>query len=97
MAIQITTEILTGTASKVRSINQLLDDDLAQINSKMQALESTWSSDAASDIRSAMNALKPRFEEYKSTVETYAKFLDTTATSYEATETAIQTNAGAFK
>jgi len=44
-----------------------------------------------------MNALKPRFEEYKAVVESYAKFLVTTAQSYEATETAIQSNASAFK
>ena len=44
-----------------------------------------------------MNALKPRFEEYKNVVESYCKFLDKTAQSYEATEGAIQTNASAFK
>lgn len=63
----------------------------------MNDLEATWKSDAATDIRAAMNALKPRFEEYKNVVESYAKFLVNTAQNYETTEGAIQSNASAFK
>ncbi len=95
--ILIQTQVLVATANKVRSINSQLDDKLADINAKMNALESTWQSDAASDIRAAMNALKPRFEEYKSVVESYAKFLVDTAQSYETTENAIVNNAAQFK
>lgn len=95
--IQISTQTLIDTAGKVRNINSALDQKLADINKNMNDLDATWKSDAANDIRAAMNALKPRFEEYKSVVESYAKFLDHTAQSYESTESAIQTNAGAFK
>ncbi len=63
----------------------------------MNNLESSWKSDAATDIRAAMNALKPRFAEMKEVVNSYAKFLDDTAQSYESTESAVQTNAAAFK
>ena len=96
-SIQISTQVLIDTAQKVRTINSTLDSKLADINKSMNDLEATWKSDAANDIRSAMNALKPRFEEYKAVIESYAKFLDTTAQSYESTESAIQTNASAFK
>jgi len=96
-SIKISTQVLLDTAKKVRDINTTMDTKLADINKEMNNLEATWQSDAASDIRAAMNALKPRFEEYKSVVESYAKFLDTTAQSYESTETTIQNNAGAFK
>ena len=96
-SIQISTQVLIDTATKVRGYNTKLDDDLKEINKKMNNLEATWKSDAATDIRAAMNALAPKFEEYKTVVESYAKFLDNTAQSYEATEGAIQTNAGAFK
>lgn len=95
--IKISTQELTNTASEVRSYNTKLDSDLADCNTQMNNLESTWQSDAASDIRAAMNALKPRFEEYKSVIESYAKFLDTTALSYETTEQTVQTNASAFR
>ena len=96
-SIQISTQVLLDTAEKVRNINSTMDSKLADINKQMNDLEATWKSDAANDIRAAMNALKPRFEEYKNVVESYAKFLVNTAQSYESTESAIQTNASAFK
>ena len=95
--IQISTQVLLDTADKVRSINATLDQKLADINKNMNDLEATWKSDAATDIRAAMNALKPRFEEYKNVVESYANFLVNTAQNYETTEGAIQSNASAFK
>lgn len=95
--IQISTQVLIDTAEKVRNINSTLDTKLADINKNMNDLSATWKSDAAEEIRAAMNAMKPRFEEYKNVVESYAKFLVNTAQSYESTESAIQTNAQAFK
>lgn len=95
--IQISTQVLLDTADKVRTINTTLDQKLADINKNMNDLEATWKSDAATDIRAAMNALKPRFEEYKNVVESYAKFLVNTAQNYETTEGTIQSNASAFK
>lgn len=95
--IQVSSQVLHDTAEKVRTINKELDTKLAEINKNMNDLEATWKSDAANDIRSAMNALRPRFEEYKSVVESYAKFLVNTAQNYETTEAAIQSNASAFK
>lgn len=96
-SIKISSQVLTETATKVRNINTNLDTKLADINKTMNDLEATWKSDAATDIRAAMNALKPRFEEYKNVVESYAKFLVNTAQNYESTEGAIQSNASAFK
>lgn len=96
-SIQVSTQVLLDTADKVRTINNNLDSKLAEINKSMNDLESSWKSDAANDIRAAMNALKPRFDEYKAVVESYAKFLVNTAQSYETTEGAIQNNASAFK
>lgn len=95
--IQISTQVLSETATKVRDINTALDDKLAEINKSMNDLEVSWNSDGAREIRDAMNAMKPRFAEYKSVVESYAKFLDNTAQSYESTESAIHSNAQAFK
>ncbi len=96
-SIQVTTQVLVDTASTVRSLNTTLDDKLKEINKNMNDLEATWKSDAATDIRAAMNALNPRFEEYKSVVESYAKFLVNTAQNYDTTETTVQNNAGQFK
>ena len=96
-SIKISTQVLVDTAKKVRDINNQLDTKLTDINKEMNNLESSWKSDAATDIRAAMNALKPRFAEMKEVVNSYAKFLDDTAQSYESTESAVQTNAAAFK
>lgn len=95
--IQISTDVLHTTAKDIRDINDILDQKLADINKNMNDLKETWQSEAAEDIRAAMNALKPRFEEYKAVVESYAKFLVNTATSYETTESNIKNNASQFK
>lgn len=95
--IDINTSTLVATADRVKNINDSLDTKLADINKKMNDLENDWLSDAATDIRTAMNALKPRFARYKSIVESYEKFLRNTAQAYESTESAVQTNASAFK
>jgi WXG100 family type VII secretion target len=95
--IKISSQVLMDTAGEIDTINKALDEKLANINKNMQDLESTWKSDAASDIRAAMNALKPRFEEYKSVVKSYADFLRNTAQNYENTESTVQSNASAFK
>ena len=80
--IKISTQVLTSTAQEVRTLNTKLDQDLADCNQSMNNLESTWQSDAASDIRAAMNALKQWFDEYKKLIKSYSKILDTTASSY---------------
>lgn len=96
-SIKISTQVLTDTAEKIRNCNVAMDAKLADINKSMNNLEATWKSDAATDIRAAMNALKPKFEQYKNVIESYAKFLVNTAQAYELTEGAIQGNASAFK
>lgn len=95
--IQVSTSVLIDTSATMRKINKDLDSKLAAINKEMNILEATWKSEAGTDIRTYMNKLKPRFEQYKGVVEAYCKFLDTTAKSYEGTETVITKNASAFK
>ena len=95
--IKISTQVLTETAQKVRNCNTAMDEKLADINKAMNDLEATWKSDAANDIRAAMDAMKPKFAQYKEVVNSYADFLTKTAQSYETTESAIQSNANAFK
>lgn len=92
--IQVTTQVLVDTSASIRKINKDLDSKLAAINRAMNDLEKSWQSDASNDIRTAMNKLKPRFEQYKNVVENYCKYLDTAAKSYETTEGAVQKNAG---
>ncbi len=95
--IHISLAEVSKTAGTIRTLNTSLDERLNEIKKQMNDLSSTWQSPAAETIRSKFNALVPVFENYKQIVESYAKFLDNTVTSYESTETAINNNASAFK
>ena len=93
----VQTGVLISTAADVRKVNDVLDGKLADINKSMNDLENSWQSDAATEIRSNMNAMRPRFEQYKNVVESYCKFLDETARLYGEGEDAIERNASQFK
>ncbi|MBR5949278.1 MAG: WXG100 family type VII secretion target [Clostridia bacterium] len=96
--IRISTATLEQTAKDVRNhannLNNILEDCLKE----MLSLESTWKSDSATEIRTNMQALQNKFfAPYKSVVDSYAKFLDDTAATYESMETGIEKNAQSFK
>lgn len=94
--IKISTSQVAATASQIRTLNTSLESRLSDIKAQMNGLTSTWQSDGCTAIQSKFNALEPKFAEYKQIVESYAKFLDNTAASYDATETAVESNANAF-
>lgn len=96
-SIKVSTQVLKDTAQDVRIKNTNLDDKLKEINKAMNQLEQSWKSEAGSEIRNKMNALQPRFEEYKNVIESYAKFLDKTAQDYETTEATVKSNASQFR
>lgn len=94
--INVSSEALNETASKIRTCNTEMDEQLTEILTKVNNLEDSWSSTASDTIRNAMNAMKPKFEQYKEVVESYAKFLVDTAQLYEETESTINSNASQF-
>lgn len=96
-SIKISTQVLFDTATKVRNCNSNMDAKLQDIMKTMKDLDATWKSDAATAIIANMNALQPEFERYKTIVESYAKFLEKSAQSYEQTEQSVQTYADQFK
>ncbi|WP_338379167.1 pore-forming ESAT-6 family protein [Enterococcus faecium] len=95
--IKISLNEVSATASQIRNLNQNLAARLDDMKREMNNLSSTWNSDASNTIRGNFNALQPKFENFREIVESYAKFLDQTVDSYNATETAINNNARAFK
>ncbi|MCM3585267.1 pore-forming ESAT-6 family protein [Mesobacillus maritimus] len=95
--IKISLNEVSATASQIRNLNQNLAARLDDMKREMNNLSSTWNSDASNTIRGNFNALQPKFENFREIVESYAKFLDQTVDSYNATETAINNNASAFK
>lgn len=95
--IQISLGEVSKTAGTIRTLNSNLSTRLEEIKKQMNDLSATWQSDASETIRTKFNNLQPKFEGYFEVVESYAKFLDNTVTSYDTTETTINNNASAFK
>lgn len=95
--IFVTPEELRNTSTSIEKINEDLTATLEKISNEVANLENTWESRGGDEIRSAMFAFKPKFEEYKEIIADYCKFLNDSATTYETTESTIATNASQFK
>jgi len=95
--ISISLEEVKSSAGTIRTINNGLDAKLAEVKKAMNDMSNSWKSPAGETIKAKFTALEPKFQEYKEIIESYAKFLDTTVDSYQATENAVNNNASAFK
>ena len=94
--INITLEQVANTAKVIKILNSQLASKLEEIRKEMNALDSTWQSEASTTIRANFNKLAPRFEEYRKIVDSYGTFLESTVDAYTKTEAAINNNASAF-
>lgn len=91
--IKITFQELTTKTGQIRSHNTKLDDTLKAIESAINALEADWTSDTSDTIRGKIKGMEPKFKSYYEAIESYAKFLDNAVTSYQLTESTLQTGA----
>lgn len=94
--INISLDQVRSTASSISSINTDLYNKLQDVKKQMDNLAQTWQSDGSNTIRERFNALQPKFEQYKSVVDSYVTFLNQTSDSYDQTESSINSNASAF-
>lgn len=97
MSINVSTQELRDVATDIRQRKRNLRNLLNEINNKMNNLEHTWTSDASQEIRTKMNSMKGRFDQYDEVVESYASFLVRAAEMYEETESTAKSNASAFQ
>lgn len=88
---------VSKTANYIRTQNQQLFAYLQEINTAMNQLSTTWQSPASETIRARFHAMLPVFDNYKTIIDTYAKFLDQTVTSYQTLEAQLNSNAETFK
>jgi len=88
---------VTNAAQTMRRQNETLLQALMEMKRIMNSLSANWQSPAAETIRARFNGMVPIFENYRDIVESYAKFLDYTVSSYEATENSIQQGASSFQ
>ena len=82
--IQISLAEVSDTAAKLRSTNQMMYDDLTAMQKEITSLNGTWVSDGGE-------------EKYRVLIDAYAKFLDTTVSSYDSLETTITGNASGIQ
>lgn len=95
--ISISLQEVSDAAAKISSLNQQIYDHLQDMKQQMNALDGTWVSDAGETIRTKFNTASNRFEEQKSVIDAYVRFLELTVSSYDSLETAIQTNASGMQ
>ena len=72
-------------------------DILNDIKTTINNLEGSWASEAGAEIRAAITAMQPRFDQYKQVTDSYREFLLKTADLYARTESELKTMASDFK
>lgn len=95
--IQISLQEVSDTVNKLRTLNQMMDDELNDMKREMNLLDGTWISDGSNEIRNKFNLFSNRFEKQKETIHQYAKFLDLAVSSYDTLETTITSNASSMQ
>lgn len=83
-------------AATIDTRNKALLEELHEIKQLINSLAGEWESNAAAEIRRKITNMEPRFEDYYSVVDNYAKFLRNTAADYKKTEQTNTTNAEQF-
>ncbi|MBR4454722.1 MAG: pore-forming ESAT-6 family protein [Solobacterium sp.] len=91
--LKISLAEVTECASRIRSCNQQMYEDLSSMKREMSNTNVSWISDAGEAIRSKFNLFASRFETQKELIDSYAAFLDRTVDSYDTLETTITSNA----
>ena len=94
--LQITLAQVTQTAASIRSQNQQLNSCLQEIGTSMNQLAAYWQSPASEKIRSRFHGMLPVFDNYRSIVESYAKFLDQTVSTYQSMEAQLNAMANGY-
>ena len=95
--INISMNGVSDTAGKIRSLNQMMYEELNEMKREMNSLNGSWISDASEEIRNRFNQFSLRFDNQKEVIDSYAKFLDMTVSSYETLEAAVQNNASTMQ
>lgn len=91
--IKISLAEVSDAAKKIRAKNTEMYSSLADMKREINLLDSSWISDGGEEIRRRFNLFSARFEEHRSVIDSYARFLDLTVSSYDTLETSITSNA----
>lgn len=94
--IKISLGQVSQCAQAIRNLNTMMYESLNIMKTNMNSLNGSWISDSGETIRSRFNTFAQRFEIQKQIIDSYAKFLDLTVSSYDSLETSINANASNF-
>lgn len=88
---------MTSCANQIRQENGQLYQNLQEISVTMKQLAGFWQSPASETIRQRFQALLPVFDNYRTVIDTYAKFLDSTVLTYQSMEQQLNAEADTFQ
>ena len=91
--LRISLAEVSECASSIRTLNAQMYDLLIRMKADMNETGGTWISEGGERIRTRFNQFASRFETQKEIIDSYARFLDLTVSSYDSLETAISSNA----
>lgn len=97
MNINISLAEVSEAASKMRSLNEMMYNDLDMLKKDMNSLDLSWISDGSTEIRTRFNLLSSKFDEYKAIIDSYVNFLELTVSSYDSLESTITNNAAGIQ
>ena len=83
-------------AGTIDKRNTALLNKLHEIQRLIKSLEGEWESNSAVEIRSKIQGMEPRFQDYYNIVENYAKLIRNIAAEYRAVEQTNTSNASQF-
>jgi uncharacterized protein YukE len=95
--IRISLAEVTEAANRIRTLNQSMYEELIAMKKEMDQTGGSWISDAGNEIRSRFEMFAARFDQERSAIDSYAKFLDLTVSSYDTLETTITGNASGIQ
>ena len=94
--IRISLAEVSEIASQMRLLNNNLDEVLNYVLKLMNDLNAVWMSEGAEAIIARFQKFSSRFIDESETIESYARFLDLTVSSYDSLESTIKANAEGF-
>lgn len=95
--IKISLNEVSDTANRIRNLNQMMYESLVQMKNDMNALDMNWISDASQEIRMKFNQFATKFDNQKDVIDSYARFLDLTVSTYEMLEATMTNNASTMQ
>lgn len=95
--LKISLSEVSECASRIRTLNQQMYDQLMEMKKEMMDTNVSWISESGETIRSRFNQFASRFDTEKETIDSYARFLDLTVQSYDSLETSINSNASGIR